>query len=135
MNSRLHKTASLALIRALQQAAVGEQKGRLGNLFAKLQAETETALGWCPKLKKADRKRIEMKMRRFFQETGWYESKKNIRTYLSFLCLVVSKYRWEKIERVLLDIVEFNERIMPESRRALCDHAGLKAFEMWEGNS
>jgi len=135
MNAKHHKVASLTLVLALPDFIYeGEQiKGRLGNLYSRLQAEATTLLGYCPKLKKNGRERIQKAMQDFFQATGWMEKKMATRTYLSFLSLVISDYRWTRLEKILLDIVDHNENIMPESRRPMCDHAGLRAYEIWKG--
>lgn len=129
---RLEKLSRLALVRGLPDLMKGEKlrSGREKNLFARMTREADRELKKY-RTSESDIDTLRRRFDRFAALTGWDVKARNVRTYLSFLCLISEP--WPRIERAVLDLVEFHERKMPESRRTLCDHAGLRAYEIWEG--
>ncbi len=136
ISDKLHKIGSLALIRALPKLLVdGDQikPGRLKNLLKKLERSVDDQLVLIQRMKSSEKDALKSALETFETALLWNEKPKNSRSILSFIILIASSKGWRKIEDIIKDIVEFQERKMPENRRGMCDHAGERAFELWDG--
>ncbi len=136
ISDKLHKIGSLVLIRTLPKlAADGDQMkpGRLKNLLGKLERSVDDQLVLIQSVKLSEQDALKSALETFETALRWNEKPKNFRSILSFLILIASSKGWRKIEDIIKDIVGFQERTMPENRRGMCDHAGARAFELWDG--
>ena len=135
ISEKLHNILGLGMIRVLPEILVKNDlnPGRLKNLLKKLVRETDKRLVLYGRMSHSEKIEITQAETAFLEATGWEGKERAIRTYLAFIIMIASSKKWRKIEDIIAGIVEFQERKMPENRRGMCDHAGQKAFDIWEG--
>ena len=107
------QNAELALAITLHSSVPKLKKGRLNNLLKQLSKESVKQIN---KLKKPDGKamsEIKIALDEFADITGWGKQQKHLQTYVNAILLILEDRNYKKINRILVDIMDYQERVKP----------------------
>jgi len=121
--------ADLTLIISLEQI-INVGNGRLNRLIKQAVKE---ALKEADKLQlppRSENKTILDMFEKLKKETGWNNGARHPLTFINFCLMILEKYKYQKINDILVEIMDFFERAGNAPQP--CFWAALIAYEKWE---
>jgi len=127
--------AEIAMMLMISKKAIDTaSSGRLRGQFKRLQKAALRELDRMPGLTANDQEAIERVIRDFDKATGWDKRSVNVITHISFFLALMEDsdhpYR-DDLYKIMSGIIDYYERA--GRHWTLCDAAGVRALEKWEG--
>lgn len=123
------KNAELALLITLNKSVRFLKPGKLKGLLDKLSEEAEKEADKLEKPTKAGLFFIGKALDKFKKLTGWGKAEKHLLTYVNSILLIIERRGYQKLNNILVDIVEYKERY--ESMPNACFWVAEVVEEKW----